>query len=58
MAEEIEVNTPDEMPDRNVDEYVPVKDRFARARQKSESYEATRSTSPKPNKGNEREIER
>lgn len=58
MTEEIEVNTPDEMPDHNVDEYVPVKDRFARAREKSESYEATRPTSPKPNKDNEREIER
>lgn len=58
MAEEIEVNTPDEIPHRNVNEYVPVKDRFARARQKSESYEATRPTGPKPNKDNEREIER
>ena len=58
MAEEIDINTTDEMPNRDVTEYVPVKDRLARARKTSKEYEATRPASPKPNKGDERELSR
>lgn len=58
MTEEIETNAPDEMPNRDVTEYVPVKDRLARARKASETREADRQIDPKPHKGDERELSR
>lgn len=58
MANEIEIDTPTEVPPNETVEYVSFDDRADRARKASETREADRQIDPKPHKGNERELSR